>query len=77
MDEFKIIENIKTQAEQLPQNLILSIGDDAALFQGSDNFTYMITTDTFNQFVHFDFIYQKPKDIGFKSVVASLSDIAA
>jgi thiamine-monophosphate kinase len=55
----------------------LNIGDDAAVLKCSPGKLLIFTTDTLMEGVHFDLRYFSFKDIGWKSMAANLSDIAA
>ncbi|HZV13008.1 MAG TPA: thiamine-phosphate kinase [Candidatus Kapabacteria bacterium] len=58
-------------------NIIKSIGDDAAVMRNGKNSVLVFTTDALVENVHFNFRFDDPYSIGWKSIVASLSDIAA
>ena len=57
-------------------NLILGIGDDAAVVNVEYN-KQLVTTDTLVENVHFSHDYMSWRDLGWKSMVVNLSDIAA
>lgn len=54
----------------------IGIGDDAALFHFSSG-EVILSIDSFFEGVHFELSTHTPRDIGWKAVAASLSDIAA
>ncbi len=56
--------------------LILGIGDDAAAWQ-AETATQLVTTDSLFQDVHFSLQTTSWEDLGWKSLAANLSDIAA
>lgn len=58
------------------QQLIIGIGDDAAVWN-NDASIEMATTDSFIQDVHFSLSMASWKELGWKVLAASLSDIAA
>lgn len=55
----------------------MGIGDDAAVLKSSKNRLQLLTTDALVEKVHFDLSYFPLKAIGWKGMVANLSDIAA
>jgi len=74
-DEFSLI-NTLTRRAGTRSDVVLGIGDDAALLQVPHGQEVVITTDTLNSGVHF------PQetcafDIGWKSLAVNLSDLAA
>jgi thiamine-monophosphate kinase len=83
LGEFKLIGRIAKLIEETShidslsrQNLILGIGDDAAVWkcQGALQLT---TTDCMIQDVHFNLAYTDWEELGHKSIAVNLSDIAA
>jgi thiamine-monophosphate kinase len=58
------------------ENLLIGIGDDAAVIRGSEMHT-VITTDTIAEGTHFDTSVHSLELIGRKSLAVNLSDIAA
>ncbi len=76
--EFGLIDRIKDIiGDQVDETLVKGIGDDAALIATSKNEVLAISTDTLVEGVHFDLSYMPLQHLGYKSVVVSLSDIAA
>ena len=77
MNEFEIIEHFFKSAHPSSQdNLVLGIGDDAAIINIPDDSELVISTDTLVSGVHF-FADARPEDIAYKSLAVNLSDIAA
>jgi len=77
LNEFEIIEHYFKQAHPASQgNLILGIGDDAAIINVPEDSELVISMDTLVVGVHF---YQNssPEDIAYKSLAVNLSDMAA
>ncbi len=76
IDEFHIIENYFKQKSRVRSDVIMGIGDDAALLKVNKDQLLVFSMDTLVEGVHFS-----PKinadDIGFKSLAVSLSDLAA
>ncbi|MDE0937998.1 MAG: thiamine-phosphate kinase [Mariniblastus sp.] len=58
------------------ENLLIGIGDDAAVIRGSEMHT-VVTTDTIAEGTHFDTSVHSLELIGRKSLAVNLSDIAA
>jgi thiamine-monophosphate kinase len=74
--EFQLIEWIRQQSHSTDKNLILGIGDDAAVIDVPQGWQLVVTTDTLNQDVHFNDDIS-PTDLGYKSLAVNLSDLAA
>ena len=73
--EFDLIERIRARAATR-EDVILGIGDDAALLQVPTGRQLVVATDTLNAGVHFPHD-SAPADIGWKSLAVNLSDLAA
>ena len=73
--EFDLIDRIRSRAA-MRDDVVLGIGDDAAVLQPPPGKHVVVTTDTLNAGVHFPEA-TKPEDIGWKSLAANLSDLAA
>ena len=73
--EFDLIARIRARAGQRP-DVVLGIGDDAAIVQVPAGFELVVTADTLNQSVHFPAL-TAPADIGWKALAVNLSDLAA
>jgi thiamine-monophosphate kinase len=75
----RIAELVDTRAVDgdVSANLVRGIGDDAAVFRPGPGNLQLLTTDALIEGVHFDLTYTSMKHLGWKSVVASISDIAA
>lgn len=77
MNEFEIIEKyFKNEHSSSKGNLILGIGDDAAIINVSEDSELTISTDTLVSGIHF-FEDTEPEDIAYKALSVNLSDIAA
>ena len=75
MPEFDLIALIKARATSRP-DVVLGIGDDAALLRMPPGKWLVVATDTLNAGVHFP-IGTAPADIGWKALAVNLSDLAA
>ncbi|MDQ3618387.1 MAG: thiamine-phosphate kinase [Pseudomonadota bacterium] len=73
--EFELIERIRARALHR-DDVILGIGDDAAIVQVPAGQHLVVATDTLNAGVHFP-VDTAPADIGWKALAVNLSDLAA
>lgn len=76
LNEFELIDHFFAQQTQNRSDVMLGIGDDAALLQAPANQLLVTTTDTLISGVHFP-IDTSPYDIGYKALAVNLSDLAA
>lgn len=76
LNEFELIEHFFKQQAQQRSDVILGIGDDAALLKIPAGQALAVTTDTLISGVHFP-EHTKPYDIGYKALAVNLSDLAA
>ena len=76
MTEFELIKHYFTQHTPSRNDVILGIGDDAALVSVPPNQLLAISTDTFIQGIHFPEC-TSAYEIGYKSLAVNLSDMAA
>ncbi len=82
LGEFGLIELLAKKVASSPQNqasarqLIIGIGDDAAVWQGNGA-VQLATTDSLVQDVHFSLATTPWYELGWKALAISLSDIAA
>lgn len=76
LGEFGLIDHLTRNIELRNASSILGVGDDAAII---DTFgkNIVVSTDMLVEGVHFDLVYTPMKHLGYKSVVANLSDIYA
>ena len=77
--EFDLIARIRARALQAGAarpDVVLGIGDDAAVLQVPADCLLVVATDTLNDGVHFP-IDTAPADLGWKSLAVNLSDLAA
>ena len=75
MAEFDLIAAIQARAASR-DDVILGIGDDAALLQPPPGMLLVVAMDTLNAGVHFPDA-TAPADIGWKALAVNLSDLAA
>ncbi len=77
MNEFDIIKQFFKEAYPASKgNLILGIGDDAAIINVAEETELVLSMDTLVSGVHF-FEDASPEDIAYKALSVNLSDIAA
>ena len=74
--EFGLIDLITKDFEIINDTTELSVGDDAAILDYKTDKS-IVTTDMLVEGVHFDLSYFPLKHLGYKSVVASISDVCA
>ena len=75
VSEFDLIERIRRRARSR-DDVILGIGDDAAMLQVPAGKQLVIATDTINRGIHFP-DNTGPYEIGWKALAVNLSDLAA
>ncbi|ADV26482.1 thiamine-monophosphate kinase [Pseudoxanthomonas suwonensis 11-1] len=75
MAEFDLIGLIRERATTR-DDVLLGIGDDAALLQPPPGQALVVTADTLNGGVHFP-ADTRPADIGWKALAVNLSDLAS
>ena len=77
LGEFGLIEKITKDIIAQNKETVKGIGDDAAILQFSGDEETLVTTDLLMEGVHFDLTYFPLKHLGYKAVVANISDIYA
>src|SRR5215470_8161 len=76
--EFDFIKRIRDQAaESSAQDLVLGIGDDAAVLREREGRETLVTVDLLVEEIDFKLDYAPPRFLGHKALAVSLSDIAA
>lgn len=75
-NEFDLIQRFFNRKTKNRKDVILGIGDDAALLQVPFDQQLVVTTDTLVAGRHFP-INTLPEDIGYKALAVNLSDLAA
>src|SRR5579872_3653549 len=76
LTEFDLIQQYFANRTASRADVILGIGDDAAIVQVPEHHDLVISTDTLISGVHFP-VDTAPEDIGYKSLAVNLSDLAA
>ena len=77
LGEFGLIERLTKDITPVNKETVKGIGDDAAILQFSGDEEVLVTTDLLMEGVHFDLTYFPLKHLGYKAVVANISDIYA
>src|SRR5438034_1117287 len=76
LGEFGLIEHLTKNIELQNASSIVGVGDDAAVIDHFGKQT-VISSDMLVEGVHFDLMYTPLKHLGYKSIIANLSDIYA
>ncbi len=76
LGEFGLIERL-TRGLSCDHSVVLGVGDDAAVFRVSGDVFVLVTCDMLVEGRHFLLAKISPRDLGYKALAVSLSDIAA
>lgn len=76
LGEFKLIERLTRQFAPVNRSTVKAVGDDAAVIDYGGKAT-VVTNDLLVEGVHFDLTYFPLKHLGYKAVIANLSDVYA
>jgi len=76
LGEFGLIERLEKQFPVQNSTSAKGIGDDAAMISIGSEYL-LVTTDMLLEGIHFDLSYMPLQHLGYKAVVANVSDIAA
>lgn len=77
LGEFGLIERITKDIATINKESVKGVGDDAAILQFGSDEEVLVSTDLLMEGVHFDLTYFPLKHLGYKAVVANISDIYA
>lgn len=77
LGEINLIKHLQNTISYSHPNIIVGIGDDAAIIKNSFDKCLVVTTDALVEGIHFNLKTFTPYQIGWKSVASNLSDIAA
>lgn len=77
LGEFGLIEHLTKNFKNRQTTTLQGVGDDAAIIKLPEGKVMAISTDTFLEGVHFNLMYYPFKHLGYKSVVAAISDVLA
>jgi thiamine-monophosphate kinase len=75
--EFEWIRRIRERARRFAPEIVVGIGDDAAVLKRSPGKWWLVTTDALIEGVHFRREYAPAHLLGQKALAVNLSDIAA
>jgi len=76
LGEFRLIEHLTGDIKLRNKSSLKGIGDDAAVLKYGGN-TLVLSTDLLVEGIHFNLMYSPLKHLGYKTVVAGVSDIYA
>jgi len=76
LGEFGLIEHLTRNIEIQNASTVVGVGDDAAVIDHFGKQT-VVTTDLLIEGIHFDLMYTPLQHLGYKSVIANLSDVYA
>jgi len=77
LGEFGLIKKLTALHVPKNPNIVVGIGDDAAIFAPSPNRLQVVSTDLMIEGINFDMAYTPLKHLGYKAIVANISDIYA
>jgi len=77
LGEFGLIDHLTKDIEIHHSTTVKGIGDDAAVLATDPKKQQVVTTDLLVEGVHFDLGYMPLKHLGYKAVMANLSDVYA
>jgi thiamine-monophosphate kinase len=77
LGERRLLARIRARLPKPPSDVVVGVGDDAAVVTGPKNARTVLTTDSLVEGVHFDRAFSGPADIGYKALAVNLSDLAA
>ena len=77
MGEFGLIEHLTKELPTGNKETVKGAGDDAAILQFGNDEEVLVTTDLLMEGIHFDLTYFPLRHLGYKAVVANVSDIYA
>ena len=76
LGEFALISKLTKDLAKNRPSTLLGVGDDAAVIDPLGK-RVVVTTDMLVEGVHFDLSYVPLKHLGYKAVIANLSDVCA
>ena len=76
LGEFGLIDYLAKKNRTIHSSTLKSIGDDAAVIDPQGK-KMLVSTDLLIEGIHFDLMYTPLKHLGYKSIVANVSDIIA
>lgn len=76
LGEFGLIDRLTADLKPSDASTLRGVGDDCAVLRYRDS-DVLVTTDLLVEGIHFDLTYMPLKHLGYKAVIANLSDICA
>lgn len=79
LGEFGLIDRMQSRLADIPrsENLIVGIGDDAAVYRAGETTLHVVTTDVLIEGVHFDRTFIPTSYLGWKAIAVNVSDVVA
>jgi len=77
LGEFGLIKHLTSSFALHNASSIVGVGDDCAVIHRDDTTFTLISSELFLENIHFDLMYVPLKQLGFKAVSASVSDVYA
>ncbi len=77
LGEFGLIDRLTKTVSLKHSSSVKGVGDDAAIIAPDATKRALVTTEMFMEGIHFDLVYTPLKHLGYKAVVATISDIYA
>ncbi|MDT7041825.1 thiamine-phosphate kinase [Candidatus Nitronereus thalassa] len=75
--EFGLIRALEQHCHHLRSDVLQGIGDDAAILRTTPNEALIVSTDLAIEGIHFDLSFESFQDVGYRTAVANISDMAA
>ena len=77
LGERALLARIRARLPKPGPDVLVGVGDDAAVVASAKNASVVLTTDALIEGVHFDRAFSTAADIGHKALAVNLSDLAA
>lgn len=77
MREEEIVERILEEFKGVSPRVLVGIGDDGAVIRENIGKDLIISMDSLVENVHFTFSLLRPQEVGYRGMIAALSDIVA
>lgn len=77
LGEFGLIRHLTHNLTKINDSTVKGVGDDCAVIAPKSHTQTVVTTDLLMEGIHFDLTYFPLRHLGYKAVIANLSDIYA